>query len=72
MTQPAPPHVQRMIEEYKEHNIRLTNLDNFIETNPMFDVIEEAKRGLLLKQRDNMREFTVILCERLKLEGVTV
>ncbi len=67
MTQPTPPHVQRMIEEYKELNIRLTNLDNFIETNPMFDVIEEAKRGLLLKQRDNMREFTVILGECLKL-----
>lgn len=72
MAQLTPPHVQRMIEEYKEHNIRLTNLDNFIETNPLFDVTEEAKRELLLKQRDNMREFTAILGERLKLEGVTV
>ena len=61
-----PPHVQRMVEEHKEVERRLTKLTIFIDNNPNFNDLEVEERERLKNQRIVMDEYFHILDERLR------
>ena len=61
-----PPHVQRMVNEHKELEQRLTKLYEFIDNNPNFDGLEIEEQERLKYQRISMTEYFNILDERLK------
>lgn len=63
--QVLPPHVQRMIEEYKEVEQRLTKLSTFIDFGANFKALEVEEQERLKKQRVFMDEYFHILDERL-------
>ena len=60
-----PPHVQRMIEEYKEVEQRLTKLSTFIDFGANFKTLEVEEQERLKRQRVSMDEYIHILDERL-------
>ena len=60
-----PPHVQRMIEEYKEVEQRLTKLSTFIDFGANFKALEVEEQERLKRQRVSMDEYFHILDERL-------
>ena len=60
-----PPHVQRLVEEHKEVEQRLTNLAVFIDNSPNFNSLEIQEQERLKKQRVFMDEYFHILDERL-------
>lgn len=39
-----PSHVQRMIDEYKELDDRINKLASFINTNPIFETLQNEER----------------------------
>lgn len=63
--QVLPPHVQRMIEEHKEVEQRLTKLSTFIDFGANFKALEVEEQERLKKQRVFMDEYFHILDERL-------
>lgn len=63
--QVLPPHVQRMIEEHKEVEQRLTKLSTFIDFGANFKALEIEEQERLKKQRVFMDEYFHILDERL-------
>ena len=60
-----PPHVQRMIEEHKEVEQRLTKLSTFIDFDANFKALEVEEQERLKRQRVSMDEYFHILDERL-------
>lgn len=60
-----PPHVQRMIEEHKEVEQRLTKLSTFIDFGANFKALEVEEQERLKRQRVSMDEYFHILDERL-------
>ena len=61
-----PAHVQRMIDEHRDIEQRLTKLTEFIDNNPNFNGLEIEERKRLKHQRISMNEYFNILDERLK------
>ena len=60
-----PPHVQRMVNEHKELEQRLTKLSRFIDFGASFGALEVEEQERLKKQRVSMDEYFHILDERL-------
>lgn len=60
-----PPHQQRVLDEKQELDIRITNLDDFIQRNPLFGQLSDAERARLKRQADVMFELSTILGERI-------
>ncbi len=60
-----PPYVQRLINEHKEVEQRLTKLSMFIDVSSNFKVLDSAEQERLKKQRVVMDEYFHILDERL-------
>ena len=60
-----PPHVQRLIEEHKDVEQKLTKLAVFIDNSPSFNGLEIQEQERLKKQRVFMDEYFHILDERL-------
>lgn len=61
-----PPHVQRMVNEHKEVEQRLTKLAGFIDFSDNFKGLEVEEQERLKKQRVIMDEYFHILDERLR------
>lgn len=60
------PHQQRVIDEKQELDLKLSNLLDFTNTNPIFETLPTDEKGRLLEQRRIMREYSQILGERIK------
>lgn len=59
------PHVQRLLDEKAELDIRISKLDEFIQRNPVFGQLSDAARARLKRQADVMFELSSILAERI-------
>lgn len=59
------PHVQRLLDEKAELDIRISKLDEFIQRNPGFGQLSDAARARLKRQADVMFELSSILAERI-------
>lgn len=60
-----PPHVQRLVEEHKDVEQRLTKLALFIDNSPNFKGLEIEEQERMKKQRVVMDEYFHVLDERL-------
>lgn len=61
----------RLMDEREALINKITKLNNFITSNPIFKTLSESKQSLLHKQRDAMDEYCYILDERIKEESVS-
>lgn len=66
MTQLAP-HVQRMCDELGDLETKVTALDAFIESNPVYPTLSETEQHLLCAQTCAMSTYINILKLRIKL-----
>lgn len=60
------PHQQRVIDEKKELDTKLTALKAFFDT-PIFKGLDEVNQNLLSSQEVAMEEYSQILAERISL-----
>lgn len=60
-----PPHQQRVLDEKQELDMRITKLDEFVESNTLFNGLPASERGRLKRQLDVQRELSTILGERI-------
>ena len=60
----VPPHKQRVLDEKQDLDIRITNLDEFIHRNQVFNGLPVSERDRLKRQLDVMQELSTILGER--------
>ena len=65
-----PPHVQRMIDEYKELYDRTSKLANFINTNKTFETLQDEEREDMKAQLMWMYKYTNVLADRLIRQNV--
>ncbi len=60
-----PPHQQRVLDEKQDLDIRITKLDEFIQRNALFRQLDSEEQARMRRQLDVMREYAVILGERI-------
>lgn len=65
-----PSHVQRMIDEYKELNDRINKLASFINTNPIFETLQDEEREDMKAQLIWMHKYISVLANRLIRQNV--
>lgn len=65
-----PSHVQRMIDEYKELDDRINKLASFINTNPIFETLQNEERENMKAQLIWMRKYINVLANRLRRQNV--
>lgn len=65
-----PSHVQRMIDEYKELDDRINKLASFINTNPIFETLQNEEREDMKAQLIGMRKYINVLANRLRRQNV--
>lgn len=65
-----PPHIQRVITEYKELNDKIGKLNKFINSNPFFKKLDAEERNDMSCQLTSMRNYSDILLSRLTRAGV--
>lgn len=65
-----PSHVQRMIDEYKELDDRINKLASFINTNPIFETLQNEEREDMKAQLIWMHKYINILANRLRRQNV--
>ena len=65
-----PSHVQRMIDEYKELDDRINKLASFINTNPIFETLQNEEREDMKAQLIWMRKYINVLANRLRRQNV--
>lgn len=65
-----PPHIQRVIEEYKELEDKIDKLNKFINGNSIFKGLDAEERNNLSCQLSVMRKYSEILLSRLTKVGV--
>lgn len=63
---------ERMIAEFKELSNRVVKLENFIQSNPLFDKFDKKERILQVKQLTGMRVYLKALMDRLDHQGIRV
>lgn len=67
------PHQQRVVDEKKELDERITKLSAFIDNqNGPASKLPSIEFNLLWRQRIVMQEYSTVLAERMSLWGVTV
>ena len=59
----------RVIKEKAELEVKIENLEAFIEKNPTFQTLSKEARGLLQSQPNVMSEYDGILESRIELFG---
>jgi crAss001_48 related protein len=59
------PHQERVFVESKELREKLMKLTAFISGNEAFGKLDAKGQSLLLEQREVMRQYLDILCERI-------
>lgn len=65
-----PSHVQRMIDEYKELDDRIDKLASFINTNPIFETLQNEEQEDMKAQLIEMHKYINILANRLRRQNV--
>ena len=65
-----PSHVQRMIDEYKELDDRINKLASFINTNPIFETLQNEEREDMKAQLIWMHKYINALANRLRRQNV--
>ena len=65
-----PSHVQRMIDEYKELDDRINKLASFINTNPIFETLQNEEREDMKAQLIWMHKYINVLANRLRRQNV--
>lgn len=65
-----PSHVQRMIDEYKELDDRINKLASFINTNSIFETLQNEEREDMKAQLIWMHKYTNVLANRLRRQNV--
>jgi len=65
-----PSHVQRMIDEYKELDDRIDKLASFINTNPIFETLQNEEREDMKAQLIWMHKYINVLANRLRRQNV--
>lgn len=59
----VPPHALRVLAEKMELDLRISALDGFIESNPVFGAVQVDERARLKRKLDVMHELSSILGE---------
>lgn len=65
-----PSHVQRMIDEYKELDDRINKLASFINTNSIFETLQNEEREDMKAQLIWMHKYISVLANRLRRQNV--
>lgn len=65
-----PSHVQRMIDEYKELDDRINKLASFINTNSIFETLQDEEREDMKAQLIWMHKYISVLANRLRRQNV--
>lgn len=65
-----PSHVQRMIDEYKELDDRINKLASFINTNSIFETLQDEERENMKAQLIWMHKYISVLANRLRRQNV--
>lgn len=65
-----PSHVQRMIDEYKELDDRINKLASFINTNLIFETLQNEEREDMKAQLIWMHKYINVLANRLRRQNV--
>lgn len=65
-----PSHVQRMIDEYKELDDRINKLASFINTNSIFETLQNEEREDMKAQLIWMHKYINVLANRLRRQNV--
>lgn len=65
-----PSHVQRMIDEYKELDDRINKLASFINTNSIFETLQDEEREDMKAQLIWMHKYISVLANRLIRQNV--
>lgn len=65
-----PSHVQRMIDEYKELDDRINKLASFINTNPIFETLQDEEREDMKAQLIWKHKYISVLANRLIRQNV--
>ena len=60
-----PPHQERVINELKELELKITNLTSFITSSTIYPTLDITEQELLVNQKDIMIEYSNILKERI-------
>ena len=60
-----PPHQERVINELKELELKITNLTSFITSSTIYPTLDVKEQTLLSNQKDKMIEYSNILKERI-------
>ena len=60
-----PPHQERVINELKELELKITNLTSFITSSTIYPTLDVKDQALLSNQKDKMIEYSNILKERI-------
>ena len=61
------PHVQRMVDELADLEDKVSKLDAFIESNPVYETLSDTEQHLLCAQTCAMSTYINILKLRIKL-----
>lgn len=67
-----PPHIKRMIDEYRELFDKCTKLIAFIAENSIYNNLPSEDKNLMLNQYDAMTDYLEVLKRRLEKAGVNV
>lgn len=67
-----PPHIQRMIDEYKQLDDRTTKLYKFIAESPIYQSLARDEKEDMKEQLTSMYKYVNILASRLGRVGVDV
>jgi hypothetical protein len=61
------PHQQRVVDELTELQGKLDKLNEFVENNPIFQVLSADEQNLLIEQSHVMAQYVGILEDRISL-----
>lgn len=67
-----PPYIQRMIEEYKELNIKCFKLKTFIDSSDIFKNLSTIEQTDMQDQYNSMRDYLVVLGRRINRTGIDI
>lgn len=67
-----PPHIQRVIDEYKQLDDRTTKLAKFIAESPIYQSLAEDEKEDMKEQLTSMYKYSNILASRLNRVGIDV
>lgn len=67
-----PPYIQRMIEEYKELNVKCFKLKTFIDSSDIFKNLSTVEQTDMQDQYNSMHDYLVVLGRRINRTGIDI